>query len=169
MSRKSNQSRNRLALIFLVLLALVIIIQVRNNKKGDRSFNPQLVEFATEEIRSISIYSESSGDQPYVLTQSNDNWTIDYQGKSYDADNDMVDNMISELSGLTAIQKVAATKDKWADYDVTDSTGVRVVVQGDKKSLGDVYIGRFSYNQATRKPKTFVRVNKEKDVFAVEG
>ena len=35
--------------------------------------------------------------------------------------------------------------------------------------LGDIYIGSFSYNQTTRKPKTYVRLNKEKDVFAVEG
>lgn len=169
MSRKSNKSRNRLTIIFLTLLAAVIIIQVRNSKKGERSFDPALMQFATEDIQSISIFSQSSGDQPYVISQQGDNWSIEYEGNSYDADNDMVENMISELSGLTAIQKVAASKDKWADYDVTDSTGVRVMVNGDKKALGDVYIGRFSYNQATRKPKTFVRLNKEKDVFAVEG
>lgn len=169
MSKKSKKSRNQLAIIFLVLLIAVIIVQVRQSKQGERSFNPDLMDFVEEDIQKIRIYSQSSGEEPFVLSSENDVWIIDYRGKNYAADSDMVDNMISELASIKAVQKVAASKEKWGDYDVTDSTGSRVVVEGDKKVLGDVYIGRFSFNQTTRMPKTFVRLNKEKDVFAVEG
>jgi hypothetical protein len=169
MSKKSKQSRNRLALVFLVLLVAVIAIQINKSKKGERSFKAELLEFNTEEVSSLSIYSPENGQNPFIVSNENDNWNIESDGKSFDADNDMVENMINELAELKATQKVAASKDKWADYDVTDSVGVRVVVNSNDKPVGDIYIGRFSYNQNTRKPKTYVRLNKEKDVFAVEG
>jgi len=169
MSKKTRKSRNRLGVVFLILLVAVVAVLVNKNQKGERSFKAELLEFNTEDVSSLSISSKAIDANPFIISRESDNWIIKTDGKTFDADNDLLDNMVDELAELKAIQKVAASKEKWGDFDVTDSTGVHVVVNYDKKSIGDIFIGRFSYNQDTRKPKTFVRLNKEKDVFAVEG
>lgn len=169
MSKKTRKNRNRLGVIFLILLVAVVAVLVNKNKKGERSFKAELLEFNIEDVSSLSIFSKSSDANSYIISRDSDNWSIMTDGKTFDADNDLLDNMVDELAELKAVQKVAASKDKWGDFDVTDSTGVHVVVNQDKKTIGDIFIGRFSYNQNTRKPKTFVRLNKDKDVFAVEG
>lgn len=169
MSKKTKKSRNQLIVIFVVLLLAVIAVQVNKNKKGERSFKAELMEFDTEEVVSISLQKQSGDQQSFSILLENEKWIIKASEKSYDADSDLINNMINELADLKAVQKVAAKKDKWVDFEVTDSTGIRVIVNNDRKVIGDLYIGRFSYNQNTRKPKTYVRLNKEKDVFAVEG
>jgi len=153
----------------VVLLLAVVTVQISKNKKGERSFKDELLEFNSEEVVSISLQNISEDENSFIIKLVNEKWIINANDKSYDADSDLIKNMINELSGLKAVQKVAANKDKWSNFDVTDSSGIRVIVNNDRKVLGDIYIGRFSYNQNTRKPKTFVRLNNEKDVFAVEG
>lgn len=169
MSKKTKKSRNQLLAIFVVLLLAVVAVQVNKNKKGERSFKAELLDFDTEEVVSISLQKQSGDQQSFSIRLENEKWIINANEKSYDADSDLIKNMINELADLKAVQKVAAKKDKWGDFDVTDSSGIRVIVNNDHKVIGDIYIGRFSYNQNTRKPKTYVRLNKEKDVFAVEG
>jgi len=44
-----------------------------------------------------------------------------------------------------------------------------LVVNGDKEEICDVIIGRFAYDQNSRKASTYVRLNGEKDVYSVEG
>lgn len=166
MSKKSVQSRNRLILLFIILLIAVLLLQLKDN---ERSFNPDLFSFNTDDVTSLEIKATSSGNEPYKLFKEADNWLIRSNDRTFDADNDMIVNMLEELNGMKAIQQVANNKDRWGEYDVTDSTGVMVKVSGDKKELGSLYIGRFAYNQATRKPKTYVRLSGEKEVYAVEG
>lgn len=169
MSKRTIKSRNRLIAVFAILLLAVIAVQVNKNKKGERSFKAELMEFNTDDVVSLSLQTKPGKENLLNISLENGNWVILANNKSYDADPDLVKNMINALSGLKAVQKVAASKDKWQSFDVTDSTGVRVTVNSKNKVLGDLFIGRFSYNQNTRKPKTFVRLNKENDVFAVEG
>ncbi len=167
MSKKKG--KGSLYLIFAVLLIAVIITQISKSRKGERSFKSDLMEFAAEDVASIDLYTKANNFKPFSILNNNGEWTIKQDEKEYPADSDLINNMIHELSGLQAIQKVAAKKDRWDEFDVTDTTGVRVVVNSNKKVIGDVFIGRFSYNQNTRKPKTFVRLNKDNDVYAVEG
>ncbi|MEA1876253.1 MAG: DUF4340 domain-containing protein [Bacteroidota bacterium] len=169
MSKKTKKNRIQLIVVFVVLLLAVIAVQVNKSKKGERSFKAELLEFDTEEVVSISLQKQSGDQQSLRILLENEKWIIKANEKSYDADSDLIKNMINELADLKAVQKVAAKKDKWSDFEVTDSSGIRVIVNNDRRVIGDLYIGRFSYNQNTRKPKTFVRLNNEKDVFAVEG
>lgn len=169
MSKKNKQNRIRLVAIFVILLVAVFAIQINKNKKGERSFRAELMEFNIDDVTSLSLQTKPGDSNILYLMLKNGEWLVNVNDKSYDADSDLVKNMINELASLKAVQKVAASKDKWSNFDVTDSTGVHVKVNSDKKVIGDIFIGSFSYNQNTRKPKTYVRLNKEKDVFAVEG
>lgn len=169
MSKKTKNKRNQLVVIFVLLLLAVAAVQISKNKKGERSFKAELLEFDTNEVISINLQKQSTGEQSFIIVMEDEKWIVKANGKSYDADSDLIKGMIDELADLKAVQKVAANKDKWESFEVSDSSGIRVIISNDRKVIGDLYIGRFSYNQATRKPKTYVRLSKEKDVFAVEG
>ena len=166
---KRKRTSKVLYLLFVVLLTAFVINKISQSKKGETNFKSELMEFAAEDVVSLDLHTQANNFKPFSIVNNDGDWTIQDGDKEYPADSDMISNMIFELSALQAVQKVAAKKDRWSEFDVTDTTGVRVIVNSDKKVIGDIHIGRFSYNQNTRKPKTYVRLTKEKDVFAVEG
>ncbi|MFH1000663.1 MAG: DUF4340 domain-containing protein, partial [Bacteroidota bacterium] len=80
-------------------------------------------------------------------------------------------------------ERVAATKeDKWVEYKVVDSLGTRVKFKKGNEVLADLYLGKFSYQQAQNqyqqyanqrgggtKMTTYVRLANENNVYAVNG
>ncbi len=167
MSFKKN---NRVLIyVLLVLLTAVVVNQIVKNKKGERTFKSELLAFSADDVQSLSIFTKENNFDEMKLTRNGDDWRITYNGLEYSADGDMAGNMSNDLGKLTADRLVANHKDKWAGFSVTDTSGVRVVVKGEKEELCDVFIGRFAYDQNSRKASTYIRLNGEKDVYSVEG
>lgn len=167
MSRNKN---NRLLLIiFLVLLVAVVANQLIKSSKGERSFRGDFIEYTADEISKISILTKNNSGGVIDLFREDTAWKVTQNGKKYPADRDMAAGIVEELAAMKPDRLVANKKDLWKDYDVTDTSGVLLTVFGPKKSKTELIIGRFSYNQATRKPSTFIRLKKENEVYAVEG
>ncbi len=167
MSRK--KSNRTLIIVFVVLLALFAVNQVVKMSRGERSFRDDIIEFQASEISRIVFYPKGAPAQEVELYKQDSFWKLKAAGKEYSADQDMANGIVEELAYITPDRLVANKKELWKDYDITDSAGTRVVVYGPKKLKTEMVLGRFSYNQATRKPSTYIRVNKDNDVFAVEG
>jgi len=64
---------------------------------------------------------------------------------------------------------VARSKDKWEQYEVTDSLGTRVKVYAGKKELADLMIGKFTFQQEPQSMTSFARRTKQNDVYAIDG
>ena len=166
----SKSSTNRiLIVVLLILMVAVVANQIIKTKKGERTFNSELTSFSADEVESISIFTKANGFEPMVLTRENEGWAVTFGDKKYVADPDMTANIAGDLGKLKAVQFVAKDKAKWDEFDVSDTTGVRVLVEGGKDQLCDVFIGRFSYNQNSQKASTFVRLSEDKEVYSVEG
>lgn len=164
-----NKTNRTLIIVLVILLAAVIVNQVIKSQKGERTFKSDLVEFSADEVTSLSIFSEENNQEEITLTRNGDDWKVTSNGVEYSADSDMASNMANDLSMLKADRLIANNKDKWEEFNVTDTSGVRVVARDEKDELCDVIIGRFSYDQTSRKASTFVRLNGEKEVYSVEG
>ncbi len=167
MSRK--KSNRTLIIIFVLLLAVFAVNQLVKMSRGERSFRDDIIEFKANDISRIVFYPKGAPAQEVELYREDSLWRLKASGKEYSADQDMANGIVEELAYITPDRLVANKKDLWKDYDVTDSAGTKVVVFGPKKSKTELVLGRFSYNQATRKPSTYLRVDKDNDVFAVEG
>lgn len=167
MSKKKTNSI--LIIVLLVLLLAVVSNQIIKSKKGERTFKSELTAFTADEVESISIFTKANNYEPMKLTRNGDDWKLNYSGKDYTADPDMTSNIANDLSRLKADRLIANKKDKWSEFDVSDTTGVKVLVEGERGEICEVYIGRFSYNQNSQKASTFVRLADEKDVYSVEG
>jgi len=168
MSGKKKSSKT-LLFVFLALLVVVAITQVSKSRKGERTLRKDFITATADEVTGMSLYMKSTGYSEVSLSRENEVWRINYAGKSYRADQDLVNGMVDELLSVTPGQLVAKTKDSWSNFDVTDSSATRVVLNGGKKKLGELYIGRFAYNQATRKPTTYLRMAGDKETYGVDA
>ena len=164
-----NKTNRLLIFVLLILLVAVVTNQLIKSKKGERTFKSELLSFSADEVESISIFSKANNFEEMTMTRNGDDWSLTFGDEQYSADPDMASNIANDLGKLKADRLVANKKDKWTEFDVSDSTGVRVIVQGAKEELCNVLIGRFSYNQNTQKASTFVRLDEDKEVYSTEG
>lgn len=167
MSKKKN---NRVLLIvFAVLLVAVGLNELIKSSKGERSFRKDIVGIQANDIKKISIFPKNAGNRTVDVFLEDTVWKLKFDGKMFAADQELIKGIADELANMVPERLIANKRELWKDYDITDSTGVKVVIYGQKSDKTEITLGRFSYNQATRKPCTYVRVNSEKEVYAVEG
>jgi len=166
MSRK-NTNRT-LVIVFVILLVAVAANFIIRNIKGERTFRDDIIEYKAEDISKILIQTQGS-ESKTELYREDTVWKLRAGDRNYAADQELARGIAEELAFITPDRLVANKKDLWGDYDVTDTSGIKLTIYGPRKEKTGLIIGRFSYNQNTRKPSTFLRLEGENEVFAVEG
>jgi len=167
MSKKKN---NRVLLIVLAVLVIAVAAnELIKSSKGERSFRKDIIEMQAGDIKKISIFPKNANKRSVDIYRDDTVWKLKVEDKVFAADQEMVSGIVDELATMVPDRLVANSRDAWKDYDITDSLGTKVMVYGPKNEKTGLTLGRFSYNQATRKPSTYVRVDNEKEVYAAEG
>lgn len=177
------KNRN-LFILFLVLVAGVTVLLISERKSGERNFKSRLVQFDTTAVKGIYITPRAQNSRTITLEKVNGDWVVVNNQKDYKANTGRVKELLQTLLELSPKSLTATKKERWAQYEVTDSLGTRVVVRDNKgKELADVIIGKFEY-QASRQQQnamqmrgrqpqgamqTHVRNADEKDVYLVDG
>lgn len=165
----SHKKNNRtLIIVFAVLLVAVVANYVIKNSRGERTFRDDIIEYKADDISRIT-FGKAANNQETALFREDTVWKLQAGDKKYPADQELAGQIVEELAFITPERLVATKKDLWKEYDVNDSAGVKLTVYGPKKSKTGLIIGRFSYNQSNRQPSTFLRLEGENEVFAVEG
>jgi hypothetical protein len=166
MFRKINSKI--LVTVFVVLLALVVVVELLDSKKGNRTFKSDLVEVIADEVSSIELYPKVSNGMKIRLFKENDAWRVESEGKTFKADQSTAGRMISELNNIKPKSVVATSKDRWENFEVNDSLGTRVKLLNGSKVIADLVIGKFSFSQP-RNMTSYVRLADEKEVYGVDG
>ncbi len=157
-----------LAVIFIVLLVVTVVTQMLDLRKGNRTFKQDLVTVNADEITSLEVYPKSAGGKPVTLKKENDTWTVEADGKAYRADQSAPGSMIAQLNEMKAKSLATSDKDRWREFEVTDSLGTRVKLYNGSNLAADVIFGKFSYSQ----PQTmtsYMRLAGEDEVYGVDG
>ena len=157
-----------LVTVFVVLLALVVLVELLDSKKGNRTFKSDLVEVLADEVSSIELYPRVENGTKIRLFKENDEWRVESEGKSFKADQASAGRMISELNSIKPKSVVATSKDRWENFEVSDSLGTRVKLLNGSKVVADLVIGKFSFSQP-RNMTSYVRLADEKEVYGVDG
>ncbi len=157
-----------LAAVFTVLLAVVILTELIDLRRGGRTFRDDLVEVSVDEVSSIEIYPKISGGEKIRLVKENDVWNVESAGKIFGADPSTPGSLVEQLNKATPESVVAREEDRWVQFEVTDSTGTRVKLFNGEALLADLVIGKFSFSER-RKMTSYVRLAGEKDVYGVDG
>ncbi len=157
-----------LAVIFIVLLVVTVVTEMVDLRKGNRTFKQELVTVNADEITSLEVYAKSAGGKPVTLKKENDTWNVEADGKAYRADQSAPGSMIAQLNEMKAKSLATSDKDRWKEFEVTDSLGTRVKLYNGSNLAADVIFGKFSYSQ----PQTmtsYVRLAGEDEVYGVDG
>lgn len=170
----------QLIIVLGVLVVILVISMISGNTSKNRSFMGALTRIDTASVSSIII--TPVGDEPeIVLNREGNNWTVDGGDGAWNADNRTARQMLTTLSELTAKRLAAKDKDRWNNFEVTDSLGTRVQVKNGKKTVADLVVGKFSYapppqqggqpymQQQQGTMTSYVRLTGDKEVYAVDG
>ena len=157
-----------LTTIFVVLLIVVVFIEIIDSRKGNRTFKSDLVEVVADEVTSIELYPKVTDGNLIKLFKENEEWKVESEGSKYNADQSSANRMIAELNNMKPKSVAASNKDRWEQFEVTDSLGTRVKLFKGTDLLANVIIGKFSFSQP-RNMTSYVRLNGEKEVYGVDG
>lgn len=165
---KSAMNNTRLAIIFVVLMAIVGATQFFDWGKKERTFRKELVNIDTASIQTITLTPKNQN-KPITFKPVDESWTVSQGDIQAPADDNQVTNMLSTLNGLE-VSRVAATEQaKWQEYEVTDSLGAQLRLDQADASTMTLMVGKFNMNRQTRSATSFVRVSGDEKVYAVEG
>jgi hypothetical protein len=171
--------------MLMIVLAVLMIIYliVRYAGSNERTFVEKVLSFDPATITEIVIKDPKSKEPgPLDLKFSGEKWTVSNGGKEYSADSNVVKNILKQLSDLPTKRYAGKGRDAWKKYEVTDSSATLVTLKASKQTAGEIYIGKFAYNQPKDQQlqmqqgrqqrgdmTTYVRLADEKDVYAVDG
>jgi len=150
------------------LLVIVVLVQLIDSKKGNRTFKSVLVEIKADEVTSVEIYPNSINGKLLELFKENDLWKVESDGKKYNADPSTVGRMIEEINGLKPKSVAATNKENWAKFEVTDSLGTKVKLLKGSEVIADLVIGKFNYS-GPGNMTSYVRLAGDKEVYGVDG
>jgi hypothetical protein len=157
-----------LAGLFIGLLIFVIAVNLYQKSKGDRTFTSEIITADTASISTVIIGAQERS-KDVKLVKASDGWKVESDGKSYTADANMINGMLKTIADLKPERIAATDKEKWKQFEVDDSLGFHVWLKVKDKEVADLVIGKFSFQQQTRKMTSFVRLADEKIVYAVDG
>ena len=157
--------------LFLLLVALVLIYIGAQFLGGRevRTFKSEIVTVDTSQVTTISLSPKSAQQAEIRLQkQSDGHWQVSKGSISAAADPNAVASLLGAMTLIKAKRVAAKKEEKWKDYEVDDS-GSRVKVYKGEELLADFVVGRFSFDQMTRSGTSFVRLEEQPEVYAVDG
>jgi len=169
--------------VFVSLLILTVFVKVIDTRRGVNTLQAELFTLDENEVKSLIISPKMLKGETIELKRNKDGWQVSSNGKTYNGDASTIEALLRELNGLKPIRLASQDKDRWASFELTDSLASKVQFMGDKGELASLFIGKFSYSQASQSAMTqqypymrpqgtmssYVRYNNEKEVYAVEG
>ncbi len=165
MFRKVNLKT--LIILFVSLLLVVILVNLADRKKGDRSFKGNLIEYQADQISKILVSPKVMGGEKVEFMKENDQWFVTANQKKFRADQNLIRSMINGINGLTPESVVSGKKDRWKNYEVTDSLGTRVQLYNGNEQEADVVFGKVSYS--AQGGKSYVRLAGDNTIYRING
>lgn len=164
-----NLSTQKLLLFLVILLAVVGGTYFFDQKNGESTFRTELVSVDSSLVTEVLLYPKAEEHREIRLSKNGLNWFVDLGKSKVSADSAAVNRLLQDLLHLKPQRLAGTEKAVWKDFQVDDSAGTKIKINGEKNNLASFVIGKFSYNQQTRGGISYVRLENESDVYAVDG
>lgn len=167
-----------LLIILVVLGGIFALTEFRGDK--DRSFSRVLLAVDTAKVNEIHVLIPKEGAEIKLLKTNNTEWSVEAEGSSYPADLNIVKSILGQFNEIKPERIAATSKERWADYEITDDEAISVKLKSGSKNIADIYFGKFSFTQPPQgqmqmqqqqqgKMTSFVRQAGDDKVYAVDG
>ncbi|MGP8214929.1 MAG: DUF4340 domain-containing protein [Bacteroidia bacterium] len=166
-----NKLNNKLLLLILVVLAAIYgIASYIQHKKGENTFHTNIIpKIDSNKVTTFYIYPKLNKKKPIRFDLKGKTWFVSSEGITSRADKKSENYIIQLIEGISPDHLATNDPAQWKDFDVTDSSGTRVVLLNNTDTLIDLLVGRFSYNNQLRKAMSCVRLHNQNDVYSVDG
>jgi hypothetical protein len=175
--RFDNKKSLYILAVLIILLGLTILIKLPRERA---TIKEKLVELDTALVNKIIIYPRVNEGASFEFVRKNGIWILQNDNLTAVPEKDVVRNILMEVQNLKPKSLEATDKTQWKDFNLTDTLAIRVKLLDNKaKSLADLMIGRFTYNQRGNpygnsyangiEGISYVRLAGDKNVYGVEG
>ncbi len=160
--------------VLVVLGAGVLLFFLNDTQESRSTFNSKIVDVDSTQVTEVIIKTKTSP-QFSIYKTEDESWKIKSDNKEFNADKALISNIITAISTIKAKRIAETSKDKWNDYEVSDSLATKVSLKSKSKVLADIFVGKYSFMQPTnpyqRRPSilSYIRLAGEKETYAIEG
>lgn len=165
MKQKKN---NRLLLILLVIVTLLIVALEVYERLGTPKNRENLTGLNIEKITRIAVSDAKTG-QYLSLRKEEIGWFITADKIQIPIENSSIEKILILMKDMKPVKKVSSDREDWATYETSDESGLRITAYNVKDILTDFFIGKVEVNEETGLQTTYVRVQKDDDIYAVKG
>ena len=165
--------KNWLITLGVLVVVVFAVKYLKSSKKS--SFRTKIVEIDTAKVSLIEIYQGKKIAEAMDLVKKDNSWFVKQNKEQYSANPKSIKNLINQIQQIRPERLAAKSKDKWAKYNVEDSSAIHLIVKEGNKTTLDLLVGRFSAeksnNPYSQRPDmyTYVRVNGENETYLVAG
>jgi hypothetical protein len=167
-------------LIIVLTILLIAYLIVRYTDSNERTFRDKVLSLDATGVTQIIINDPKSQQGPVDLLKSGDKWMVRLGSREFNADTNVVKNMLKQLGDMPTKRFAGKGTDAWVKYEVTDTSGTLVTLKSSDKTVAELIVGKFSYNvpkdqqqmpnrQQRGEMTSYVRLADEKEVYAVDG
>lgn len=163
-----NLNPKYLVIALVVLTAIWLIIRFTGNTRRTSNQRSELIALDTSSVDELRILRKGESKVIVLKRLDQGKWKVGLENeKAYDADQSSVKQALGLLRKLTAHRMLTRKKDKWNEYEVTDSA-LLIQAYREGEHLGALRIGKLSF-PSSGNAYTAVRLDGESEVYAVEG
>ncbi|NOU19490.1 MAG: DUF4340 domain-containing protein [Bacteroidales bacterium] len=176
MSKKFNNKY--LLIAFAALILLFVFVKFYRSVKTESTLKTDIVKIDTVKISKILLYPLSEKGMEIVFSKEGKEWKASNGKITTETQKNTLGNLLYQLIDIKPKRLASRSKDKWAEYQVTDTSAIRVKVFEGEKEVLNLYIGKFTYQQVSDPSgsgrngvvgTSYVRLADEKEVYAVDG
>mgnify|MGYP001157854368 CR=1 FL=1 len=158
-----KQNRNKILLIALVLL-VAVFLGTKLFRAPALKTNLDVNRFAIDTALITSIKLDRPGKPQLTLERSAGSWIVKEGDKQAKVESFQFESLMRTLTSTKPERIVSRSTDKWATYEVSDSTSLRMVAyDADNEPVIDWHVGRQAQGA------TYVRADGENETYAMEG
>lgn len=166
-----------LLIVGAVLLGILLAPRIFNLGGTDKNFKVPFEDIDTSALVTLEVFPPlKDAKKPTHLTKKESNWYVLRSGKSIKASLAAVNEVLAALSDIRPGQLVSRSKAKWSEYQLDDSSAIRVLVYNSKKTPKEMYIGKVNFipvrgfgGQNSVDGETYIRFPNSEDVYVTKG
>lgn len=155
--------------LWLILLGLIAFYLVNKYAFGSKNgnFKASLVELDSTLVSEIVFQLKSQ--EEIQLKKEGEDWIVSQSGKTMKAKKETVSAILDQICLIKAMEIVAKTQDKWIEFGVTEGLGTKVKVYENATLSESFIIGKFDLNPDSLNLTSYLRMEGEDEVYAVDG
>ena len=152
-----------------MILLLIYGLTRLFSRRPESSFKAELIKVDTAAISSIVIDPKGKEDEEITLKREPGGWIVTNGRLSLRAVPEAVNPLLNSLALIRTKRIAAKDPEKWPEFEVEEGDGTRVKVYQGETKTEDFLIGRFSFNPQAQSGVSYIRLNGQNEVYAVDG